>query len=74
MNNNIRRDNLCYYGYYAYTIGLAANMDEKDCNNPGTYFFQNLLFCDEHYPLVLKSKKQKKNFINKFVIFRNIIL
>ena len=64
MSSNFVRDNQCDYGYYAYTIGLAANIQEKDCNNPGTNFFQDLLFCDDHYPLVLNQEITTTNSLN----------
>jgi hypothetical protein len=57
MGNNILSDQLCNYGFYAHTRGLAADINEKDCNKPGINFFKNLSYCDEHYPLVIKSKK-----------------
>ena len=58
--NNIARDYLCNYGFFAKEEGLATDVYEKDCTKPGTKNFDykgsELMFCDEHYTLV-ESKK-----------------
>jgi hypothetical protein len=58
--NNIARDYLCNYGFYAKEEGLATDVYEKDCSKPGTKTFDykgsDLMFCDEHYTLVVSKK------------------
>ena len=59
--NNIVRDYLCNYGFYAKEEELATDIYEKDCNKPGTKTFEykgsDLMFCDEHHALVEKNQQ-----------------
>jgi len=58
--DNIARDYLCNYGFFAKEEGLATDVYEKDCTMPGTKNFDykglELMFCDEHYSLVVSKK------------------
>ena len=53
MGNNTVNDQLCNFGFKAEEMGLAKDVNEKDCTKPGINEHENLAYCDEHYQLVV---------------------